>query len=53
LQERIEALMMVIVKNVTAGGEEMESIAVCKGIEKDLQDLIECVGYTSRRAYSS
>ena len=52
MQERVEALMMVIVRNVTASGEELESVAACKGIEMDLKDLLECVGYLCRRAYS-
>jgi len=45
--------MMVIVRNVTAGREEAKIVAAGKAIEMDLKDLLECVGYTSRRAYSS
>jgi len=52
LQERVEALMMVIVRNVTAGGEEEKIIAAGKAMEPDLKDLFEYVSYTSRRTYS-
>jgi len=45
--------MMVIVRNVTAGREEAKIVAAGKAIEMDLKDLLECVSYTSRRAYSS
>jgi len=43
LQERVEALMMVIVRNVTAGREEAKIIAAGKAIETDLKDLLEYV----------
>jgi len=44
---------MVIVRNVTASCEEAKIVAAGKAIEMDLKDLLECVGYTSRQAYSS
>ena len=43
LQERVEALMIVIVRNVTAGSEEAKMVAAGKVIENDLKDLLECV----------
>ena len=43
LQERVEALMIVIVRNVTAGSEEAKIVAAGKVIENDLKDLLECV----------
>jgi len=49
LQERVEALMMVIVRNVTAGREEAKIIAAGKAIETDLKDLLEYVPHISRR----
>jgi len=52
LQERVEALMMVIVRNVTAGREEEKIIAAGKAIETDLKDLLEYVSCTSRKTYS-
>ena len=45
--------MMVIVRNVTAGCEAAKIVAAGKAIEMDLKDLLEYVGDTSRRAYSS
>jgi len=53
LQERVEALMIVIVRNVTAGCEEEKIIAAGKAIEIDLKDLLECVIHTCWRAYGS
>ena len=47
LQERVEALMMVIVRNVTAGSEETKIVAAGKAIETDLKELLEYVLYTS------
>jgi len=52
LQERVEALMVVIVRKVTDDSEEVEMVAAGKEIEVDLKDLLEYVGYTCRRAYS-
>ena len=52
MQGRVEALMMVIVRNVTAGCEEAKIVAAGKAIEMDLKDLLECVGYACRRACS-
>jgi len=43
LQERVEALMIAIVRNVTAGSEEAKIVAAGKVIENDLKDLLECV----------
>jgi len=43
--------MIVIVRNVTAGCEEVKIVAAGKAIEVDLKDLLECVGYTSRRVH--
>jgi len=43
LQERVEALMIAIVRNVTAGSEEAKILAAGKVIENDLKDLLECV----------
>jgi len=43
LQERVEALMIAIVRNVTAGSEETKIVAAGKAIENDLKDLLECV----------
>ena len=47
LQERVEALMMVIVRNVTAGSEETKIVAAGKAIETDLKELLEYVLYMS------
>jgi len=52
LQERVEALMIVIIRNVTAGCEEAKIVAAGKAIEMDLKDLLECVGFTCRRVSS-
>ena len=52
MQDRVEALMIVIVRNVTAGCEEAEIVAAGKAIEMDLKDLLGCVSFTCRRACS-
>jgi len=43
LQERVEALMIVIVQNVTASSEEAKVIAAGWEIEADLKNLFEYV----------
>jgi len=43
LQERVEALMIVIVQNVTASSEEAQVIAAGWEIEADLKNLFEYV----------
>jgi len=43
LQERIEALMLMIVRNVTASSKEAEVVAAGQEIEADLKDLLEYV----------
>jgi len=45
--------MMVIVRNVTIGCEEVKIVAAGKAIEIDLKDLFECVSYAHKRAYIS
>jgi len=43
LQERVEAIMLVILKNVTASSEETKVAAACQEIEAELKDLHEYV----------
>jgi len=43
LQERVEALMIAVVRNVTAGSEEAKIVAAGSVLEGDLKNLFECV----------
>jgi len=43
LQERVEALMVVIIQNVTASSEEAKVIAAGWEIGADLKDLFEYI----------